>query len=313
MSRYMLQVLMVFLMVVYSCGSRNEKVYLFSYFIGNGEDGLHMAYSADGLQWEAVNDGASLLTPMVGENKLMRDPCITTGPDGTFHMVWTTSWTGKTIGYASSKDLVSWSEQKAIPVMAHEDSVRNCWAPEINYNAADDNFLIYWSSTISGKFPETAHSTKNGYNHRIYYTTTRDFINFSETQLFYDPGFNVIDASIVEDKGRFVMFIKNETELPVAEKNISVVFADQIMGPYNIPEKPITGNYWAEGATAIKIEDKWHVYFDKYRDHQFGVITSDDLINWNDESARLKMPDGIRHGTVFEVSYEVFNNLLNMQ
>jgi predicted GH43/DUF377 family glycosyl hydrolase len=313
MDRYLFQLLMVLLFALPSCGSKKDKVYLFSYFMGNGEDGLHLAYSTDGLLWETIKNGESLLTPMVGENKLMRDPCITTGPDGTFHMVWTTSWTGKTIGYASSKDLINWSEQKAIPVMAHEDSVRNCWAPEINYNPADDNFIIYWSSTISDKFPETVNSTKNGNNHRIYYTTTRDFKNFSETQLFYDPGFNVIDASIVADNGRFMMFIKNETELPKAEKNISLVIANKMTGPYGVPDKPITGDYWAEGPTAIKIDGKWHVYFDKYRDHQFGIITSSDLINWKDESAMLKMPEGIRHGTVFEVSHDVLDKLLNIK
>ena len=60
--------------------------YLFSYFKGNGEDGLHLAYSQDGLSWQALHDDQSFLTPQVG-TKLMRDPCICQGPDGTFHMV----------------------------------------------------------------------------------------------------------------------------------------------------------------------------------------------------------------------------------
>ena len=99
-------------------GLAEPACYLFSYFIGNGEDGLHLAWSRDGYRWEALNEGRSFLAPKVGESKLMRDPCLLRGPDGTFHMVWTTSWNGKTIGYASSSDLVHWSEQQAIPVMA---------------------------------------------------------------------------------------------------------------------------------------------------------------------------------------------------
>lgn len=291
-------------------GCKEKNVYLFSYFTGNGEDGLHLAYSANGLQWHAINAGASVLTPEVGEHKLMRDPCITKGPDGTFHMVWTTSWNGKTIGYASSKDLVRWSKQIAIPVMVHEDSVQNCWAPEINYNPEEKNFLIYWSSTIAGKFPETENSTPNRRNHRIYYTTTTDFESFSETRLFYDPGFNVIDASIVRDGARYAMFIKNETELPDPEKNILVAFSDKISGPFSIPDKSITGDYWAEGPTAVSINGKWHVYFDKYREHQFGLITSADMETWTDESDRLNMPEGIRHGTVLDVSPKVLDKLL---
>jgi len=97
-----------------------ETCYLFSYFIGNGEDGLHLLWSRDSLAWETLGGGKSYLKPEVGESRLMRDPCVIQGPDGTFRMVWTTSWNGKTIGYASSRDLINWSEQKAIPVMAHE-------------------------------------------------------------------------------------------------------------------------------------------------------------------------------------------------
>lgn len=304
--------ILVIALILSSCN--RGRVYLFSYFTGNGEDGLHLAYSIDGLKWHTLNDGNSLLTPLVGENHLMRDPCITKGPDGTFHMVWTTSWSGKTIGYASSRNLIKWSDQVAIPVMQHEDNVMNCWAPEINYNEEQDNFLIYWSSTVSDKFPETWGSTKAGNkrNHRIYFTTTRDFKSFAETKLFYDPGFNVIDASINLDDDRYIMFIKNETELPEPEKNIALVYSDHMKGPYSLPGKPITGNYWAEGPTSIKIDGKWHVYFDKYRQHEFGLITSTDLENWTDESEKLSMPEGIRHGTVFEISPKILSGLLNI-
>lgn len=74
------------------------EVYMFSYFMGNGEDGLHLAYSTDGLKWEALKNNKSFLTPNVGEDKLMRDPCVIAGPDGKFHMVWTVSWKEKGIG-----------------------------------------------------------------------------------------------------------------------------------------------------------------------------------------------------------------------
>src|SRR6476619_7546736 len=77
-------------------------VYVFSYFKNNGQDGLHLAYSKDGLNWTALNNDESVLKPEVGKEKLMRDPCIIRGVDGLFHMVWTCSWQDKGIGYASS-------------------------------------------------------------------------------------------------------------------------------------------------------------------------------------------------------------------
>ena len=102
-----------------------ETAYLFSYFINGSKDGLHLAYSYDGLNWMPLNGGRSYLTPSVGKDKLMRDPSICQAPDGTFHMVWTSSWTDRIIGYASSRDLIHWSEQQAIPVMMHEPTAHN--------------------------------------------------------------------------------------------------------------------------------------------------------------------------------------------
>jgi len=64
-------------------------VYIFCYFINNGENGLHLAFSKDGINWSALFDNKSILKPMVGDDKLMRDPCIIRGKDGKFHMVWT--------------------------------------------------------------------------------------------------------------------------------------------------------------------------------------------------------------------------------
>lgn len=178
-----------------------DTVFLFSYFTGNGEDGLHLAYSEDGYTWKALADGASFLTPTAGGDKLMRDPCIIRGKDGKFHMVWTVSWNEKGIGYATSEDLIHWSEQRFIPVMAHEEGARNTWAPELFYDEDQDLYLIFWSTTITGLYPETQSMEENAYNHRIYYVTTKDFESFSETKLFYEPGFNVIDGTLIKDGG----------------------------------------------------------------------------------------------------------------
>jgi beta-xylosidase len=152
------------------------KVYMFSYFINNGQDGLHYAYSHDGLAWNSLKHDSSFLQPTVSKDKLMRDPCIIRGADNLFHMVWTVSWNDRGIGYASSKDLVHWTEQQYIPVMEKEDSARNAWAPEITYDAKNKEYMIYWATTIRGKYPSDA-GVEAGYNHRIYYTTTKDFQN----------------------------------------------------------------------------------------------------------------------------------------
>jgi hypothetical protein len=287
-----------------------DSVYLFCYFKGNG-DGLHYAYSEDGFKWEPLFNDSIVLKPTVSKDKLFRDPCIIKGADRLYHMVWTVSWADKGIGYASSKDLIHWSQQEFLPVMQQEDSAKNTWAPEITYDAKKKDYMIYWATTIAGRFQQkdtSAEGQKN--NHRIYYVTTKDFKTFGKTKLLFDPGFSVIDATIVKDGKQWVMFLKNETRSPV-EKNIRVATAKNLEGPYSKPGLPITGNYWAEGPTAIKINGQWMVYFDKYRDHKYGAVTSSDLVHWTDVSDKVSFPAGVRHGTVFKISEEEFERMKN--
>jgi predicted GH43/DUF377 family glycosyl hydrolase len=294
---------------VFAQTKADNEVYLFSYFKGNGEDGLHLAYSLDGYNWESLNQNRSFLSPTAGKDKLMRDPCIIRGGDGRFHMVWTVSWNEKGIGYASSDDLIHWSEQKYIPVMEHEEDARNCWAPEAVYDSKTKTYLIFWATTITGRFPETQSTEDNGYNHRMYYVTTKDFKSFSETGLFYEPGFNVIDATIIKDKKKYVMLVKDETKEPV-QKNIRVTSSKHLTKGYSTKvSSPITGDYWAEGPTATKVGDQWIAYFDKYTQKKMGAVASTDLQTWTDISDNVNFPKGTRHGTVFKIKKEEFENL----
>ncbi len=147
-----------------------KGTYLFAYFVRNGEDGLNLASSDDALSWKELLNYRGRIAPKVGNDKLMRDPFILEGADGLFHMVWTVSWREKGIGYASSRDLISWSEQRYLPVMEHEPGALNCWAPEIVFDRATGQYLVFWATTIPGRFPETDRSGDNGWNHRMYST-----------------------------------------------------------------------------------------------------------------------------------------------
>ena len=289
--------------------SQSKEIFMFSYFKGNGEDGLHLAYSMDGLTWTALKQDRSFLKPMVGKEKLMRDPCIIRGRDGYFHMVWTASWQDKGIGYARSTDLITWSEQQFIPVMQHENAALNCWAPEITYDKKNNQYLIYWATTIPGRYPGTDTSGDEKYNHRLYYVTTPDFKQFSNTKLLYNTGFSVIDASIVSDGKQYLMFLKDETKKP-PQKNLRLAVAENAVGPYSVPSMPFTDtSYWAEGPTTLFYNGKWIVYFDKYTQHQMGAVQSTDLKQWLDISSQVHFPDGARHGTVFAISQIEWNGL----
>ncbi len=308
----MKRVFVFLLSLTIALASAQGKSYLFSYFTGNSEDGLHLAYSNDGLKWTTLKNGKSFLSATVGKDKLMRDPSVCQAPDGTFHMVWTSSWTDRIIGYASSKDLIHWSEQKAIPVMMHEPTAHNCWAPELFYDKPSKSFYIFWATTIPGRHKEVSTSaSEKGLNHRIYYVTTKDFKTFSETKMFFDPDFSVIDAAIVKDKNNeLIMVVKNENSNP-PEKNLRITKTKNIKDGFpTAVSKPITGNYWAEGPAPLIVGDYLYVYFDKYRDHKYGAVRTKDRVNWEDVSSEVSFPKGTRHGTAFEVKDSVLKKLL---
>jgi len=293
--------------------------YLFAYFkdkeakepVGKksrwGGAGVRFAWSADGFQWKKVAGGRRFFTPTV--SRMVRDPFIAQGPDGVFHLVWTTGWEDRGIGYAASSDLIHWQNERILPVMAHEPNVMNCWAPEIFYDHATGQFLIFWSSTVPGRFPETTGAGDNGYNHRIYSTATADFKTLAPPQLLYDPGFICIDADLVKTGDRYIMFLKNETLHPPA-KFIVLAVSDHAQGPYGpASERLSPAGVWAEGPSAIQIRGEWLVYFDEYVIHQYGVIASKDLRHWEDRSARLHLPRGARHGNIFAVSSEILRKM----
>jgi hypothetical protein len=296
----------------FTAGSQNadpalpSTVYLFSSFRGNG-DGLHLAWSADGLKWTALAEDRILLLPAVG-GKLMRDPFILRGPDGVFRMVWTSGWYERVIGYASSRDLIHWSDQKAIPVMEHEPAARNCWAPEIAYDPASRQYIIFWATTIPGRFPETDASGDNGLNHRMYCTTTKDFETFTPARLFFDPGYGVIDATMVQANGKYHLVFKEETVKPV-KKHLRVASGDSIEGPFKDISEPFTPS-WVEGPSVLKIDARYIVYYDMYRAGKYGAMQSGDLRKWEDISAQLSLPTGTKHGTAFAVGRSVLTTLL---
>ncbi|WP_112381108.1 glycoside hydrolase family 43 protein [Sphingomonas carotinifaciens] len=271
--------------------------YAFSYFrnADNGGAGMRLAISEDGYRYRAVRDGAPILVPIVGENKLMRDPCIARDPQtGLYHMVWTTSWTGVTIGHASSRDLIHWSEQQAVPVMAAFPDTRNSWAPELVWDARARHFVIVWASTV-GKAGDEG-------DHRLYATTTRDFRRFTPTQLFYDPGFSVIDATFLERDGRMLMFVKDERRDPLRKviQWCEVSLSPPRFGPLSAPITPA----WSEGPTAVVVDGEIVLFFDRYTEKHYDAIASRDGRTWRDVSDRIAMPAGANHGTIIPIGAE---------
>lgn len=291
--------------ILFVFASCNRNAYLFTSFHEPADAGLRMLYSDDGFKWNDFD--TVLLKPLVGNQKVMRDPSMVQGPDGTFHLVWTSSWRGdKGFGYAASKDLIHWSEEQFIPVMQHEPTTVNVWAPELFYDDTKKDFIIIWASCIPGRFERGIEEDSN--NHRMYVTTTKNFKNFTDTKLFFDAGFSAIDAVIVkQSNNNYVLVVKDNTR---PERNIKVAFANIPLGPYTNVSKPFTENF-TEGPSVVKINNQWLIYFDSYRKKIYEAVATSDFKKFININSKIHIPEGHKHGTIVTVKRKTVRGLLH--
>ena len=290
-------------MFFFSCKSEKDY-FVSSSFHEPAVDGLRFIYSEDGINWDSIP--GTWLKPEVGTQKVMRDPSIVRAPDGTFHMVWTTSWRDDNgFGYASSTDLINWTEQQHIPVMAYDTTTVNVWAPELFYDDVEEQFMVVWASCIPFAFEKGIEDEYN--NHRMYYVTTKDFKTFSDTKLLYDPGYSSIDGTIVKrGKEDYVLVFKDNTR---PNRMLQVAFAPSPYGPYSEPSEPFTESF-IEGPTVLQINQDYYILYDVYRKKIFGASKTADFVTFEDVTCTMSIPQGHKHGTVFKASESVVKNLI---
>ncbi len=293
--------LLLILVAVQLCSARDW--FLFTSFRKNGETGVYFALSEDGRRFTALNGNRPWIKPEHA-GMLMRDPYLGRGPDGVWHLLWTWGWTrsesggGLKIGHASSRDLIVWSDQGAIPVLGDEPAARNAWAPEAVWDPERREWIVFWSTTIPGRFADTENTGDSGYNHRLYAMTTKDWKMFSPAKLWFDPGFNCIDATIVRDGRRWIMIFKDERKTPL-EKKLRLAFAGSAAGPWADVRTAFTQS-WVEGPSAIKQGREWLIYFDHYsRPQHYGAVRTRDWKSF--EEVNVTLPEDHRHGTVVKI------------
>ncbi len=288
--------------------AETQPVYLSSFFREpDGKDGLHLAASRDGYRWREIGPASHTWLRSTLTDGCMRDPCLRQGPDGTFHLVWTTGSHDKGFGYASSRDLVHWSRPSWAPVNEKVAGARNTWAPETFYDAAKQRWLVFWSTTVSDELSKP----NADFDHRLYCATTTDFKTFSPTRLFCDPGFNCIDGTMLAAGGKFLLVLKDERR---GRKNLHICTAPAPDGPWGPPSKPLPKpGRMVEGPSGLKVGDGYLIYFDVYSDDKYGAVCSRDLRTWQDVTAKVDFPPGIRHATMIEVAPSVLAPLGGMQ
>lgn len=290
--------------LVAAFAAKKGEVYMFTSFHEPADEGLRFLYSYDGEHWDSIP--GTWIAPQVGTQKVMRDPSIQQSPDGTFHFVWTCSWRGdRGFGYASSRDLIHWSEQRFIEAMPDPKTV-NVWAPELFWDDLRQEMMIVWASCIPGKF-ERGMEAING-NYRLYYTCTKDFKTFTPTAVLYDKNFSSIDATLVKRGYHdYVMVVKDNSR---PNRNIKISFAKDPHGPWTDASKPFTPVFCEGPSTCQLPNGEYVVYCDRYRMKDYGAYKTPDFVTFRDATSEVTIPEGHKHGTIFKVKPSVLKGLL---
>jgi hypothetical protein len=290
--------------------------WLFAGFKRDSEDGVYYAISLDGYNWHLANGGKPVVPP-TAPGELMRDPFIQRAPDGSFRMVWTWAWYDpQNIGYSESKDLITWAPHRELPVMAAQPGARNVWAPALYYEPTQKRWIIFWASTIPGRFPGDD-AGDGGLNHRIFSTTTTGFQTFTPAKVFFDPSFSVIDATELPPTAPgkpFTLIFKDERKTPLA-KHLLTTTGPTAEGPWANMSEPISET-WSEGAAIIPVRATadspagYLAYYDHYSQGQhYGAIFSPDLVHWSDALSKIDFPAGMRHGSFLQITQAEYDRL----
>lgn len=305
--------------------------YLFAYFTGEGiPDGEQVRFALsegdDPLRWRELNAGAPVLTSTVGDRGV-RDPFVVRSPAGDrFYLIATDlrmygdgNWDAaqragsRSIVVWESTDLVGWSDPWLAPVAPA--TAGNVWAPEAVYDAALGRYVVFWASKI---YAENDPGHAGNTHQRMMYATTTDFRTFSEPAVWHDPGYSVIDSTVITHGGTYYRFTKDErANSPTAPcgKFITVEKSADLLTRAWQPVAECVGSgamAHGEGPIVVKsnTEDRWYLFIDEFGGRGYLPFESTELDSgtWR-PSAAHNMPARPRHGSVLPVTGAEYDRL----
>lgn len=315
---------------------KDMGAYLFVFF-SDPTHSLFMATSRDGYTFTAVNDGQPVISgDSIAEQRGIRDPHISRGPDGAFYLCMTDLHIfGKEKGLRDTQwerddKLYSWGNNRALVLMKSFDLIHwtrsnvridkafpekfgdvGCaWAPETTYDPVAEKMMIYFTMRIG-----------NGKTHLYYAYTDDDFTRLiTEPKLLFDypdPKIQVLDADITPlPDGRYCMMY-------VAQENpggIKMAISDSIHSGYQYDPKWVDFEPGACEAPNVwkRIgEDKWVVMYDVFsiNPHNFGFCETTDFVNFkplghfNEGVMKAVNFQSPKHGTVIQITNEEADRL----
>ncbi|MDW8806547.1 glycoside hydrolase family 43 protein [Streptomyces scabiei] len=263
--------------------------------------GLHLAVSQDGLNWTPLNQNAPLVTPTQGAGGL-RDPFLMRKQDGTF-VVLATDLKGTDWNYNStyihvwdSADLRTFTGYRRVKL--HDMTTTHSWAPEAYWDAARGRYGILYSSVNS-----------SGHN-VIMVSYTTDFVTTSNPQVFFDPGYDIIDGNLtVGVNGVNYLYYKvNQTLVGARSTTLNP-------GSFT-PFSTAASHGGTEAPTVVKslTSDTWYLWGDTYTPNGvFYAWQSSDLAagTWTALDQRLyTQPLNSKHCGIHPITSTEYTGLL---
>lgn len=222
--------------------------YLLVYFKDQTQS-AYMAVSRDGYTFFDLNGGQPIFdSKLIAEQKGVRDPHITRGPDGGFYLAMTdlhifgqragfrtNQWerpaekygwgNNRALVLMKSYDLIHWTHSdfrvdKAFPELGDIDC---SWAPETIYDEAKGRMMIYFTIRYNNK------------NANIYWSYTDDAFTRLETKPEMITDIGGIDGDITKVSDKFHLFY-------VADAKIRHAVSDQINQGYKAEPQRIDPN-----------------------------------------------------------------------
>ncbi|MEU4657728.1 glycoside hydrolase family 43 protein [Streptomyces sp. NPDC023723] len=284
-----------------------DSAYVMGYFTespnGVGTDyGLHLAVSTDALNWTPLNQNNPVVTPTAGAGGL-RDPFIMRKQNGGFIVLATdlkgTDWSynSQTIHVWDSADLRTFTNYRRPHL---HDMATHSWAPEAFWDASRGQYAIIYSSVNA-----SGHGVL-----MVNYTT--DFTTVSAPQVFFDPGYDIIDGDMAVGVNgvNYLYFKSSATGGLVGARSSS-------LNPGSFtPFSTSVAHGGTEAPTLVKslTSNTWYLWGDTYTPNGvFYAWQSTDLAagTWTPVDQKLYThPVNAKHCTIAPITATEYTNLV---
>jgi len=270
---------------------KNLSGYLLVYFKDQNQS-AYLAISKDGYTFTDINNGQPVFIGSdLAEQKGVRDPHITRGPDGAFYLAMTdlhifgkragfreTEWerpaekygwgNNRALVLMKSYDLIHWTHSdfrvdKAFPELGDIDC---SWAPETIYDPLKKKMMVYFTIRYNNK------------DANIYYAYANKDFNKLETVPQKIVNIGGIDGDITKVGDKYHLFY-------VSKARIFHAVSDKINNDF-VPEDrridPETVSTEAPNLFKRLGTDKWVLMYDVYgaRPSNMGFSETTDFVNF---------------------------------